>query len=200
MPKMRRYWKPLRLFLRMKTMMSNQEPLAFFDGSCEKGEGAGGEGSGTEEIPSAMPCRFIGRVWACFLVIGITWGAAQAQTTPPPTTTQDVLKQATPPPKVTTPDVKIPGQLSLPGPSHSELGAQPLTIDEAVSVALKKQPQVNIAWANFVSQQGRVKQVGAGLNPQFSANAAYNNQQSIRNSAAAIAPFTAAISVQQLVF
>jgi hypothetical protein len=31
-----------------------RDPLAFFDGSCEKGEGAGGEGSGAVQTPNAI--------------------------------------------------------------------------------------------------------------------------------------------------
>ena len=108
--------------------------------------------------------------------------------------------QTTPPPKVTTPDVKVPGQLSLPGPSKMEIGGQPLTVSEAVAIALKKQPQVNIAWANLLSAQGRVQQAAANLHPQLGLSAGYNNQQSIRDSAPLIAPYAAALTVQQLLF
>lgn len=138
------------------------------------------------------------RGFACLALLFGVFGPAVAQTLP--AGSQGALKQATPPPKVTTPDVKIPGELSLPGSNPSELGAQPLTLDEAVSIALKKQPNVNIAWANFVSQQGRVQQVAAALNPQFSAAAGYNNQSSIRSSAAILTPYSASVSVQQLIF
>ena len=108
--------------------------------------------------------------------------------------------QGTPPPKVTTPDIKIPGQLSLPGPAKSEIGAQPLSIAEAVSIALSKQPQINIARANLQSAQGLLQQAGSGLLPQFSANPGYNNQASIANGGPVLDPYAASITVQQLLY
>ncbi len=131
----------------------------------------------------------------------------QAPPTPPPTTTGSTAAptkgpgtQGTPPPKVTTPDVKIPGPLSFPGPSQVEIGAQPLTITEAVAIALKKQPTVNIARANLLSVQGQVQQAGSGLQPQIGANAGYNNQTSLLDSQPVPDPFTASLTVQQLLF
>ena len=108
--------------------------------------------------------------------------------------------QGTPPPKVTTPDIKIPGQLSLPGTAKSEIGAQPLSIAEAVSIALSKQPQINIARANLQSAQGLLQQAGSGLLPQFSANPGYNNQASIANGGPVLDPYAASITVQQLLY
>jgi outer membrane protein TolC len=121
-------------------------------------------------------------------------------TQPQPAQSQAGGTQGTPPPKVTTPDVKIPGNLSLPGPAQSEIGAQPLSISEAVAIALKKQPQVLIAQANILAAQGRVQQTASSLLPQFGANASYNNQASIVNSGPVLDPFAATVSVQQLLF
>jgi len=144
----------------------------------------------------------------CFLFVCVSTGvlSASAQTPPaqaPPVQAppaQAAGTQGTPPPKVTTPDTKIPGQLSLPGPAQSEIGAQPLTITEAVAIALKKQPQVNIAKANVLSAQGRVQEAASGLFPQLTANAGYNNQASIVNSGPVLDPWTASIGVQQLLY
>ena len=113
---------------------------------------------------------------------------------------QASIQQATPPPKVTTPDVKIPEKLSLPGPTEMEIGAQPLTIDEAVAIALKKQPLVGIARANLLTAQGHVQQAAAGQYPQLGASGTYAQQQAIRGSLLSQTPYSAAITVQQLLF
>jgi TolC family type I secretion outer membrane protein len=88
----------------------------------------------------------------------------------------------------------------LPGPAKSEIGAQPLSIAEAVSIALSKQPQINIARANLQSAQGLLQQAGSGLLPQFSANPGYNNQASIANGGPVLDPYAASITVQQLLY
>jgi len=142
------------------------------------------------------PCsRFI--LSCAAMSAALAWGQA-----PPAQSggTQGGTQGGTPPPKVTTPDVKIPGPLTLIGPSQAEIGAQPLSITEAVNIALRKQPLVNIAKANIISAQGRVEQAASGLYPQFTANAAYQNQASIRNSGPVLDPFTASVTVSQLLF
>jgi len=141
---------------------------------------------------------------SAFGVVCLATSVGFAQTTPPPQTppqTQVGGNQATPPPKLNTPDVKIPPPLTLPGVAQTDVGLQPLTIEEAVQIALRKQPQVNIAKANVLSAQGRVQQAVSGLLPQFSANAGYQRETAIRGSSGtAQDPFSASLSVQQLLF
>ncbi len=133
---------------------------------------------------------------ALILAASFATGSALGQASPK----QSAVNQATPPPVVATPDIKIPGALLFPPPKQIEIGSQPLTITEAVDIALSKQPQVLTAQANLVSAQGRVQQAAAGLFPQLSASAAYNNQLAIQNTPPLVDLYTASVGVQQLLF
>lgn len=106
----------------------------------------------------------------------------------------------TPPPKVTTPDTKTPDKLSLPGPKEVEIGSQPLSIEEAVSIALKRQPLVGIARANLLTAQGHVQQAAAGLFPQLGISGTYAQQDSLRGTVVAPSPYSSAVTLQQLLF
>jgi adhesin transport system outer membrane protein len=73
-------------------------------------------------------------------------------------------------------------------------------LSEAIAIALRKQPNVNIAKADVLSQQGRVQQAASGLYPQLAGTGGYNNQASIQNFPPATSPWTANITVSQLLF
>ena len=113
---------------------------------------------------------------------------------------QALVQQATPPPKVTTPDVKIPDKLLLPGPKELGIGSPPLTVEEAVAIAMKKQPQVGIARANLLTAQGHVQQAASGLYPQLGASGTYAQQQAIRGTLLAQTPYSSSVTLQQLLF
>jgi outer membrane protein len=127
-------------------------------------------------------------------LLGCCLGTANAQAQTP-------KDQPTPPPKVSTPDITIPAPLKLLGPARSEIGAEPLTPEEAVSIALRKQPIVGIAKANVTSAQGRTQQAASALNPQVTGAIGYNDARSLTNgSEQYVNPFSASASVQQLLF
>ena len=108
-----------------------------------------------------------------------------------------------PPVQLKTPDIKLPGPLSFPSADPGGIGSAPLTVSEAVAIALRKQPGVNIARANLLQQQGRTQEVASALNPQFSATSGLSNQTGLRNGGLLGGNFTsstASVSVQQLLF
>lgn len=74
-----------------------------------------------------------------------------------------------------TPDVVIPpATVLVGGPSVV------LTADEAVAIALKRQPALLVAIANGVAAAGRAKQARAGLQPQLSLNGNTSQQAALR--------------------
>lgn len=70
-----------------------------------------------------------------------------------------------------TPDVVAPPPLSLEPPSVVEIGAKPLTLAEAVAIALRKQPQMLAAQGNLTIAIGQTEQSTSALRPQLSATA-----------------------------
>ena len=112
----------------------------------------------------------------------------------------------TPPIHLKTLDVKIPPALTLPVPEQTALGSQPLTLEEAVAIALRTQPQVGIAKGNFLSQQGKTQEAASGLFPKLSLGTGYSNPRTIRGSGGGgggggnSTQFTANLNVQQLLF
>ncbi|HWD39013.1 MAG TPA: TolC family protein, partial [Fimbriimonas sp.] len=107
----------------------------------------------------------------------------------------------TPPPKVTTPDITIPTPLKLAEPSAPEIGAQPLTPEEAVAIALRKQPTIGIAMASVTSAQGRTQQATSVLNPQIIGAAGFNDSRSLLDGGEQVGDrFSASVGLQQLVY
>ncbi len=145
------------------------------------------------------------RFLAAVAVFVAGYGSALAQSTG-----TSAQQTATPPIPVTTPDVKTPAPLVLPSPAAVVAGSQPLTVDEAVAIALAKQPLVGIARANLTSAAGRVQQAASGLYPQLGASAGFNDQRVLAGSAggnsgassgnSGLNRFTASVNVQQLLF
>ncbi|MFI5387284.1 MAG: TolC family protein [Fimbriimonadales bacterium] len=110
----------------------------------------------------------------------------------------------TPPIQPKTPNAKMPPALTLPAPTEIGAGKKPLTADEAVAIALKNQPIIGIARANFISAQGRTQQAASGLLPDFTASSSYNQSSLIHGSSGAGSPvggqYNSSISVNQLLF
>jgi outer membrane protein TolC len=138
--------------------------------------------------------RRVWRIPGAAVLLACCLRAAHAQT-------QSPKDQPTPAPKVTTPDIKIPTPLKLDGPAQVEIGAEPLTPAEAVSIALRKQPIVAIAKASVFSAQGRTEQAESGLNPQLFGAAGYNDSPSLQGAGDQLFDrYSASVGVQQLLF
>ncbi len=75
-----------------------------------------------------------------------------------------------------TQDSVIPPNVSTPPPTVPTPGVpqRPLTVDEAVQLALRFQPSILNARAGLSAQKGRTRQVQAGLMPQAIVNGSYN--------------------------
>lgn len=75
----------------------------------------------------------------------------------------------TPPVKIDTPDIPVPPPLVVPGATGPDdtLASQPLTLDEALRIALVRQPRLGIATGQLSIAQGRATQARSDLGPQF---------------------------------
>lgn len=82
----------------------------------------------------------------------------------------------TPPIQPQTPDVVIPPRVAIPGNAES----RPLTVAEAVALALREQPSIDVAQGNVESARGRTEQVRAGLRPTVTATGSAGRNESIR--------------------
>ncbi len=100
-----------------------------------------------------------------------------------------------------TPEVKLPGSLSLDSKAVTESGKKPISVQEAILIALSHQPQIGIASGNFSSAQGQRQQVASGLNPQFSGNGGYANNHTIRGSSSGSSnSYSVGANVSQLLY
>jgi len=105
----------------------------------------------------------------------------------------------------------------LPAPDKTDLSVpnRPLSADEAARIALNFQPTLGIARGNLASAHGHTTQVRAGLLPQVSAGAGYNNLQSLSGYGVLPTsaptgfvlptvypddPFSAALQLKQLIY
>ncbi|CAN5570725.1 TolC family outer membrane protein [soil metagenome] len=119
--------------------------------------------------------------------------------------TVSVLRSAqTTPIKPQTPDVKIPPVVAMP---TLEAGVKPLSLSEAVTIALANQPSLKVARANVKSAEGAVQVTGAGLNPQLSLTAGATRNDTFRGqgtsgttSTSNSNSLTAGLNVTQLLF
>ena len=95
----------------------------------------------------------------------------------------------------------IPPAIGLSG-GEQDL-ARPLSVEEAVKLALVRQREIAIANANFGAAQGRTQQARAGLNPTLSANTGYSNSNDIRGKSASSSSssgFNSGLTANQLLF
>lgn len=109
----------------------------------------------------------------------------------------------TPPIQPKTPNVQIPGQLTLPGPREVVIGSEPLTANEAVAIALKNQPDIGIALGNIEISRGRVRQSASDLLPNFNAGAGFSDSRTFRGGGGAGGAsnrFSTSVTVDQLLF
>ncbi|MCW3097481.1 MAG: outer rane efflux protein [Chthonomonadaceae bacterium] len=82
----------------------------------------------------------------------------------------------TPPVAPKTVESKVPPPVNIPtAPPNADVVNRPLTAEEAVRIALRKQPNVEIARAGIAAQQGLTEQVRSALFPSLGLSAGYNN-------------------------
>jgi outer membrane protein len=82
----------------------------------------------------------------------------------------------TPPVAPKTVESKVPPPVNIPtAPPNADVVNRPLAAEEAVRIALRKQPDVEIARAGIAAQQGLKEQVRAALFPSLALSAGYNN-------------------------
>lgn len=114
----------------------------------------------------------------------------------------------TPPIKPQTPDVKVPPAVDIPPPQVADPDAagRPITPEEAVAIALRRQPLLTIAGADVRAAQGRLRQSQSSLYPQLGLNAGVTEQEQIRGgqtgggTGGGAGRFSTSVSVDQLLF
>jgi outer membrane protein TolC len=106
---------------------------------------------------------------------------------------------APPAPKIVP--ATIPANIVLSGGDSNFV--RPLSVAEAVQIALERQRQIAIANGNFGAARGRTQQVRAGFNPTLSANTGYSRSNDIRGksaSSSSTSGFNSGLTVNQLVY
>lgn len=89
--------------------------------------------------------------------------------------------QQTPPVQPNTQPVPMPPPVTLPPPPAlpADVPNRPLTADEAVRIALLKQPNVTVARSGIAAAQGRTEQVRSGLLPTLGVSTGYTTVQTL---------------------
>lgn len=109
----------------------------------------------------------------------------------------------TPPIQPQTPSIKVPPRVTLPSETV-EAGKKPLSVEEAVAIALKNQPTIGIARGNLTSAQGRTQQARSDLLPQFSLSGGFSRSSRVFGNAGSNGngsnQFTSSVDVDQLLF
>jgi len=127
------------------------------------------------------------------LIVGCAPISSGAQATTPDKTAQQAAQAAAPqvpgpvPPRDArlqapkTQDTVIPPNITSPPPTSPTPGVpqRPLSVDEAVHLALRFQPSILNARAGLYAQKGRTRQVRAGLMPQGIVNGSYTRVTTI---------------------
>lgn len=87
----------------------------------------------------------------------------------------------TPPIPPKTMDTPVPPKIELPPPpvTGETAPVRPLTADEAVQIAFRLQPSIQVAQEGVNAAKGRSQQSRAGLLPTVSLNVSYNNVTSL---------------------
>lgn len=120
----------------------------------------------------------------------------------------------TPPPRVQ--DSKVPTPVIPPTNPGTELSAAPLTLGDAVRIALSHQPSIASAQGAVQTAQGRTRQAASLQNPTLSLGAGYNGVRSLSGDPSDVAlqsptgttspgvspafPYSTAIGARQLLF
>lgn len=82
----------------------------------------------------------------------------------------------TPPVAPKTVSTPVPPPVALPtAPASADIVSRPLSAEEAVRIALRKQPNVDVARAGISAAQGRAEQTRSALLPSLVVSGGYNN-------------------------
>lgn len=123
-----------------------------------------------------MPRRMHGLLGFALLVTYAGGAAAQQTADTKPVQIPDPPGGQTPPVAPKTVETPVPPPVALPAaPPRADVVNRPLTADEAVRIALRKQPNVEIARAGISAAQGRTEQTRSALLPSLVVSAGYNN-------------------------
>ena len=135
-----------------------------------------------------MPRRLHGLLGFALLIAFGGGAAAQQTSEPKPAPVPDPPGGQTPrqipdPPGGQTPAVApktvstpVPPPVALPtAPAAADIVSRPLSAEEAVRIALRKQPNVEVARAGIAAAQGRTEQARAALLPSLGVSGGYNN-------------------------
>ncbi len=155
-----------------------------------------------------MPRRMHGLLGVALLITLGGGAAAQQATDTKPTQIPDPPGGQTPPVAPKTVDSKIPPTVAIPAaPPTADVMNRPLSADEAVRIALRKQPNVTIARAGISAAQGRTEQTRSALLPTLGISGGYNRVTVLSGAGAGSASngggangFTASAVVRQLIF
>lgn len=96
-----------------------------------------------------------------------------------------LLTAQTPPVRPQTADVKLPPKVVVPGPPTADpdvTATEPLTIDEAVAIALRRQPNIGAAEGDLLSARGRTRQARSATLPQITFDASATEERTFRES------------------
>ena len=93
--------------------------------------------------------------------------------------------QQTPPIEPKTQQTPLPPPIEVPAPANlsNEVPNRPLSVEEAVKIALRKQPNVAIARAGLTAAQGRTQQARAGMMPTVALGGGYTRVESLNSTA-----------------
>ncbi len=123
-----------------------------------------------------MPRRVSGLLGFALLVTCGGGAAAQQTTESKAGQIPDPPGGQTPPIAPKTVETPVPPRVRLPtAPATADVVNRPLRADEAVRIALRKQPNVDVARAGVSAAQGRTEQTRAALFPSLVLNGGYNN-------------------------
>ena len=123
-----------------------------------------------------MPRRMNGLLGLALLVTYGGGAAAQQTTETKPAQIPDPPGGQTPPIAPKTVDTPVPPRVVIPtAPPTADVVNKPLSADEAVRIALRKQPNVEVNRAGISAAQGRADQVRSALLPNLVLSAGYNN-------------------------
>ena len=148
--------------------------------------------------PSIITRPQLRRACVCsgVLVVG-SFGFAQTKATGP---VQSSQTQPAKPVIPNTPDVVLPQAQVLPTDTQLKLGSAPITVHEAIAIALRRQSQIAKSQGSLLSAQGSVQQASAGLRPQMTATAGYFGKGAIGagNTQGAQNLYSAGVGLSQL--
>lgn len=108
----------------------------------------------------------------------------------------------TPPIQPKVQDTPLPPEVELPAPENIDpaVANKPLSVQEAIAIALQKQPEVATAQSAVNAAIGRVMQQRSGLLPSLTTSASYTNNAISNGIISSTTGYAANAAVKQLLF